>query len=118
MQRDMELIREILLWVESHPELDGMHFAEVTEEAFPEHSAQELQYHLNLLFDEGFVNGMKGGETSLVSKLTWKGHEFLDDTRDPSVWEIVKQRMKGLSGVGLSMVGEIAKAEIRKRLGL
>lgn len=54
----------------------------------------------------------------VVNKLTWQGHELLDDIRDPDIWNKTKERAKVLSGVGVAFVWEIAKAEIKKKLGL
>jgi hypothetical protein len=53
-----------------------------------------------------------------VSMLTWQGHEFLDDIKDHGIWAKTKERIHGLPGIALSIVGEIAKAEIRTKLGL
>jgi hypothetical protein len=50
--------------------------------------------------------------------LTWKGHEFLDDIRDPGVWQKTKERTKGVASVGVGFLWEIAKAEVRAKLGL
>jgi hypothetical protein len=54
----------------------------------------------------------------MVTKLTWEGHEFLDDIKDSSVWESTKARIAGLPGVALAVMAELAKAEIKKKLGL
>jgi hypothetical protein len=32
----------------------------------------------------------------MISKLTWKGHEFVDTIRDSGIWNSVKERLKGL----------------------
>ena len=54
----------------------------------------------------------------MISKLTWKGHEFVDTIRDSGIWNNVKERLKGLPSVALSVVAEIAIAEAKKRLKL
>jgi hypothetical protein len=38
--------------------------------------------------------------------------------RDPEIWRKIKARTKGIAGVGLGLLLEIAKAEIKKSLGL
>jgi len=42
----------------------------------------------------------------------------LDDIRDPDIWQKTKERAKGLISVGLTLIWEIAKAEIKTKLGL
>ena len=124
MKRDMELIRNLLLHVENDPLFDGTHFVspDIASEFDPsgEHSMDELAYHLELLMEAGFLKGKSGigFGAPMVNKLTWKGHEFLDDIRDQDIWAKTKERLKGLQSVALSVVSEVAKAEIKKRLGL
>jgi len=53
-----------------------------------------------------------------VSRLTWDGHEFLANIQNQDVWSRTKQKIEGLPGIALSVVAEIAKTEIKKKLGL
>ena len=54
----------------------------------------------------------------LVSGLTWQGHEFLDTVRDPEIWRKTKERAGSVASVGVSFIWEIAKAELKAKLGL
>lgn len=84
-----------------------------------DHPATEVAYHLNLLIEAGLVRGHYGVEgMPSISKLSWQGHEFLDDIRDVGIWRKTKERLKDLPTVGIAVIGEIAKAEIKKKLGL
>jgi hypothetical protein len=119
VNRDMDLIRDILLHVEADPTLDGtgrMPFDNAAD--FPSHSLKEIMYHADLLIESGMLKGNVGGEMPMVSRLTWNGHEFLDSIRNPEIWERVKERLTGLGTVGLTLVWELAKAELRKKLKL
>jgi Hypothetical protein (DUF2513) len=60
---------------------------------------------------------MLSGEI-VVKNITWDGREFLDDIRDTEVWGKTKERAKAVASVGLSFVWEIAKAEMKAKLGL
>jgi hypothetical protein len=121
MTRDMDLIRDLLLFIENNPKCDGSGWIQFSESDFSPlaKSPQEIRYHLFLLIEAGFLRGQAfGGQFPLISKLTWNGHEFLDDVRDQGIWIKTKERIQGLGGVALSVVAEIAKAEIKARLGL
>jgi Hypothetical protein (DUF2513) len=122
MKRDMDLIRELMLHIEENPLSDGAHwFHPTTPEdiGISGYSRKEVGYHLGMLIEEGFIKGkMSMDEMPLINKLTWKGHEFLDDTRDPGIWDKTKKRAEGLTSIGIAFIWEIAKAEIRKKLGL
>jgi hypothetical protein len=121
VQRDFDLIREILLRVEQDPMLDGTRWIVLDPARLRaiDRSREEIGYHLTMLIQEGFLEGVTGGETiPPISKLTWKGHELLDDIRDPDIWTKTKDRVKGLSTIGVQLFWELAKAEIKKKLGL
>jgi hypothetical protein len=123
MQRDMDLIRELLLFVEQDPTFDGQSWGspDIPNDFGSEHhSMEELTYHLDLLIEAGYLKGKSGAGFGLpvINKLTWQGHEFLDDIRDKDIWQKTKKRLEGLQSVALGIVAEVAKAEIKKRLGL
>lgn len=106
MKRDMDLIRRILIEVESIDtpevstalELDGVD--EVT-----------VKYHLTLLVDAGLMEEVEHGFTrsrpgtkilfSRLIRLTWQGHEFLDAARDQTRWNKAKEQMAKIGGVGV-----------------
>lgn len=121
MVRDMDLIRDILRVIEQDPTFDN-----TQERTFPleelgmdESRYDEVNYHVTLLVTSGFVNATRCGlDMPWVRGLTWEGHELIADISDPDVWAKTKERMKGLSGVGIAFAWEVAKSEIRKKLGL
>jgi hypothetical protein len=53
-----------------------------------------------------------------IGGLSWQGHDFLNDIRDPEIWRKTKERAKGVASVGVGFLWEIAKAEVRAKLGL
>jgi hypothetical protein len=132
MQRDMELIRDLLLGIEQDKRLDGTCFIlpDATDNlgvigVTKNYSDREIAYHIELLIEAGLVEGSKRPKFGMpnivmpnIVKLTWQGHEFLDSVRDPGIWVKTKERIGGLKGVAFSVIGELAKAELKKHLGL
>jgi hypothetical protein len=121
MKRDMDLVRDLLFHIEADPLLDGRRWmspATAEEVGVSDHSKEEVDYHLCLLIDAGLLNGKTSQGMPVFCKLTWEGHEFLDNIRDQDVWSRTKKRIEGLPSVALGVIVDIAKAEIRKRLGL
>jgi hypothetical protein len=120
MIRDMELVRTILLWVDQCPEMDGNGAIIVQN---PEqigavgYSVQEISYHVNMLLKAELLQG-KAGSLPVITSLTWEGHEFLDTIRNPEIWRKTKDRLAGLGSIAISVVWEVAKAELKKKLGL
>jgi len=121
VERDMDLIREILLKVEADPELDGYHYKTLDSADFPGHTKREVAYHVGQLVEAGLLKseGSTIEDVSpIISRLTWAGHEFLDNIKDVGVWQQVKLRIVGLPGLALPVIAKIAEAEIMKKLGL
>ena len=116
VKRDMELIRLLLLQQEAG-------------EPFPELETYDsllVAHHCALIIEAGFVVGEvvsdadQGGIPvgAAILRLTWKGHEFLDSIRDPSVWQQAKDYVlrPGASWT-FGILTEFLKAEASKRLG-
>jgi hypothetical protein len=120
VQRDMDLMREILLRVNADPSLNGSRFEVFSTVDFPGHTQDEIAYHVDLLFEAGFVKGLEtlDAPAPAISRLTWEGHEFLGSISDPSVWEKVKQQVAGIPTVAIAVIWELAKAELKKKLKL
>lgn len=123
VRRDMDLTRELLLKLEADKRLDGtawLGFSNAKELGIKDHTDEEVGYHLDMLIESGFVKGSDRLDSMFpaINKLTWQGHELLDDIRDDTVWGNAKERAKGLGGVGIQLMWELAKAEIKHKLGL
>jgi hypothetical protein len=117
MKRDMDLIRSILLTIENDLEMTGNCYRAYTIEHFPGHSLDEIDYHVDMLFEAGLVTGAPSSNHPLINKLTWQG-EFIAVTKNPGLWEKVKERVKkvGLHEVALPLLLELAKDEAKKLL--
>ena len=92
MERDMELVRELLFRLERN------------DHSLPDGFAPEMiGYHRYLLVNAGLAEGhitpfgaMATGKPSYradVYCLTWNGHEFLQMTRDKNVWAWLKKNV-------------------------
>ena len=80
MKRDMALVREILLKVEALPFHGRFHDVEIKG-----HSDEDINYHIMLLDEAGFIEAEDLTNTSGVcwkpKRLTYHGHESLDAAR-------------------------------------
>jgi hypothetical protein len=109
MQRDMDIVRHLLIWVEtdhSH-ELPG------------ELSREQLAYHAQLLIDAGLVEGTvhygasrgrRIPDTFHIQRLTWAGHDFLDAARDDTVWRTAREK---ILKPGVSWTFELLKETLK-----
>ena len=83
MKRCIELIRKILIMIEE----DELSSAS----AIDSYSQNEVLYHIVLLYEAGFIEcvfkktDQEGIVDAYVKRLTWDGHEFLDNARNDNV---------------------------------
>jgi hypothetical protein len=119
MQRNWDLIRKILIQVESLGDTQS-HVEEDSIEGF---DREIVSYHINLLIDAGLVKGfcVKGIDGPLrcaASSMTWEGHEFLDKIRSSTIWNKTKSvaREKGLT-LSFDIIKTIATHAITSLLG-
>lgn len=118
MKRDMELVRELLLAIEASTHDPATWMTNV----LPAQDPKWVSYHTLLLHEAGLIDAKDltklAGLDWKPKRLTYRGHEFLDDIRDQGIWQKTKERAKGVTSVGVSFLWEIAKAEIKAKLGL
>ena len=126
MTRDIDLIREMMQALEANSDLKGrsMRVAEA-EKFFPElkHDRDVLAYHLMLIIDQKFVLGEyepASGRFAL-QRLTADGHDFIDMTRQKTVWDHARAAMKEGGGATLGLAWKVAQKvvenAIEKRIG-
>ena len=118
MKRDLDLIRLILLETEKNDQ--PMQSVRISAEGF---SDQEVSYHVRLLHEAGYVhaNNMSHlrGIAWYPKSLTWAGHEFLDATRNGTVWNQVKVKLKDQAvDAPLSVIQQLATSLVARALGL
>lgn len=125
VKRDMDFVRDILLAIEQDPNLDGTggyQFDDPADLGLTDRSLEELAYHLTLLIEAGLVVGKTTMHLPIIYRLTWQGHEFLSDVRDPAVWRRTKEGANAAGNAGIQFIWELAKAYgkqlARERLGI
>lgn len=115
MKRDMDLMRDILLWLEENNH---------GTPSIPEKEALEIGYHCHLLAESGLIRAADASSMeddlpqAIPLSLTSKGHDFLDAARSSSVWTTVKQRVATTTGgVSVAILTELLKEELKRRFG-
>lgn len=120
MKRDMNLVREILVWAENqehgyvrnNPKIEG-------------YSEEEIGYHVYIMNEAGLVKAHdftsmndKSPRAELL-QITWSGYEFLGAAKDDTIWSKAKNTIfKTTTSITLDLLMEWLKAEAREKLGL
>ena len=114
MQRDMDLVRAILLEVEQHQEPQAPF--EVQAHGY---SPEQIAYHVRLLAEAGYIDAIDFGDDWQPKSLNWSGHEFLDATRNAGIWQKVKAELKDRGGSLLfSLIQQLALKLAAAQFGL
>lgn len=114
MKRNWDTIRKNLKTIESLTN----HCSTITNSEVAEKNGVEIgecTYHIKLLLDAGLIEGQCSdyqgdvGSACFIQRLTWEGHEFLDQIKSDTVWAKVKQTasQQGLE-LTLGLVGKLA----------
>src|SRR5436190_10121522 len=104
MQRNMDLVRMILVRLENSPSGRGPVDLGIT--SFP---AEQIGYHAHIMMQEGLIEGIdvttihSAGREAVPTSLTWKGHEFLEVARDQDRWNRAKAIIAKIGGAPISI---------------
>jgi len=119
MQRDMDLVRAILLAIERHP--DGFAPQQLSIMGY---TPEQVGYHATLLKEAGLVEAIEStnyDDTSpmaIITRLTWQGHEFLEAARSPDIWSQAKQLMHKAGGGSFAVWQTVLVELVKRNLGL
>ena len=88
---------------------------------FPNKDQAEIDYHVKMLIGIGYLETPIHANDSpvpLFFGLSWEGHEFLDNIRDPAIWQTTKAKASTLASVSIQILTAIAIAEVKRALGI
>ena len=121
MQRNMDLVRDLLIRLEAlHL---GVGEAQMLMVPGPPlvlagEDANEVFYNMRLLANAGFLD-LTDGQPALgfgIKGLTWQGHDFLDSVRDPEIWRRTKEGAQKAGGFTVELLGDLAKGLIKTQI--
>jgi len=114
MQRNMDLVRTILSWIEHSPsgwEAPPFGIAGFTPE--------QVSYHAHIMTEDGLLERIASARSgNPVYSLTWKGHEFLDLARDQKRWNQAKATIDKVSSAPISVWMKVLHDLMLKELGM
>lgn len=123
MKRDWELCRKILILTEEMPE--NAHRLNVfASSEFEGLTEREIGYHVHLLHEAGLIEVMEARTMNnpfllFPRYLTWAGHDFLEATRNETVWKKTLEFVKGKGGgMTLEILKGVALMFLKSELGI
>lgn len=118
MKLNNDCIRDILLYVEENTTFSKSSVGvEPFLESLSKYDEETLFYHLSLMNQAKLLKvQFAGNKPFLISKLTWEGHQFIDNIRDNKVWAQIKDKSKKLSSVSLQFLISLAPTILEQML--
>lgn len=124
MKLDMDLLREILIYVEEHA--TRVH-SDLEEIAIDGWTSEQVAYHVVLAEADGLLKASLDTlpdqddpvivhTTYSVHRLTMRGHDFLGTIREPSNWDAVKAGTRKIGAVTVGAAVEFGKAFVRMKI--
>ena len=118
MKRNFDLIKKILLKFEELPLNHNEN--EIIVDGF---SKDEVIYNVFLLAEANLVEIQDAssfdGKDFLPERLTWEGHEFLDNIRNENIWNNIKTFISSKGGdIAFSVLRSLAEAKSKELFGL
>ena len=84
----------------------------------PGYSPEQISYHIRLLGEAGLIEAQPARQWIAV-RMTWRGHEFLDATRNDTVWQKIKAEIKDRgAAIPFSLLQQLAVSVLAQHLGL
>ena len=114
MQRDLDLVRRILLHLEAAG-TGGRSWSGFGDE---DDDPASIHYHVQLMDDAGLIQAdeLVPGQW-WPERMTWAGHEFLDAARNDAVWKDARRRVeRQLGSAPFELVRELLLELARERL--
>lgn len=126
MKLNPDCVRDIMLCIEDNLPYDSKWDISDLVKYLPEYDIDELLYTCYILHDgellnADFANLPKSPIPYLlyINSLTFKGHEYINNIREPSIWKETKSFIKNsLGSASLAVIGELSKKLVLNQLGL
>ena len=113
MRLNPDCMRDVLLVVEEHlPLNDSLPMTDLIS-LLPNYSEDELTYTCLKLNEANLLNIFKvdypgGAFVNDIREITYAGHNFLENVRDPSLWEKIKQKANSVGSLSVDVVLAVA----------
>lgn len=120
MKRGMDLVRKLLLTIETH-EFSG----DLANPPIDGYDQETVDHHVFLMGEAGLVetldiDSFESGphRRAAAQRLTWVGHDAVEVFRNDTVWSKTKAVVAKTGGASIQLVIAVAESIVKKQLGL
>lgn len=119
MKRDMDLVRHILLKLNEHE-----HGYAPKDFSITGYSDEQIGYHCLILGEAGLIkalditNSGADSPSALPIRLTWDGHEFIENAQNDTIWAQAKDTVSKIGDVSFSVWASVLSQVVLRNLGV
>jgi hypothetical protein len=125
MKLDQDCVRDLLLAIEQNVNLNEIVSLLTLKESqyLISYETSTVMYSALKLIEVEYINGYtQRGDNKIIdvkiASLSWEGHHFLDNIRDPKIWGETKGLASKVTSASLSILNTVAESLIKKQLGI
>ncbi|MGN9161248.1 DUF2513 domain-containing protein [Clostridium sulfidigenes] len=118
MRLNNDCIRDILLYIEANTDYEKSCINSDVLVKDLKYDKNTIFYHICMIRQARLVDNVSfaDNEPKLISRLSWQGHQYLDNIRDNKVWRLLKEKTSKLSSVSLSLLIQLAPTVLQQYL--
>jgi hypothetical protein len=115
----MDLVRKILLSLN-----EANHGFAPNDLGIENFSEEQIGYHCLLLNEAGLIQASEittlasSSPIAIPIRLTWEGHEFVENAQNEAVWRQTKETVGKLGDVSFSVWATVLSQVVMRNLGL
>ena len=119
-ERNFDLIRSILLAIESSPPDSTIANSQLNIEG---HDPSIVGFHVEMLKNAGFIDAVIeknfSGSAFMIKGINWEGYEFLDNAKNDTIWKKFKAQAESKgSSMSMTVANGLLTALGKKYFGL
>lgn len=120
MRLNYDCIRDILIYIEDNTDYENEYVSSDELLTNLSYDKNTLFYHVDMISQAELVDDVfyAEDEPQEVSRLSWEGHQYLDNIRDNGIWKIVKEKANSVGSLSLKLLIPLAESVIKQKLGL
>jgi len=119
MKRDMDLVREILIQIS-----DSKSGFAPDKFDIKGYTWDQIGYHCLIMAEAGLIEATNSTSQSSTSpeavptRLTWHGHEFIENAKNENIWRDAKGAVSKLGDVSFSVWTTVLAEVVKRNLGI
>lgn len=119
MKRNMDLVRLIMMRLNNHQHGNAPNSLEIDD-----FSEEEIGYHCFIMNEAGLIEASdittigSPSPQAMPIRLTWDGHEFIENAQNEKVWSETKNAVSKLGDVSFTVWANVLSKVVLHNLGL